>query len=1327
MHKGCSMKFNLQDPSDLELLEYEFTSISVRDWQAYLDFAEIGENWKRFDKKALKIGLDYCNNPKRASAKQQLWALNVAQDVQNAMEISKENKKVTESLETNQFKQGLKHFTLRVAWHDNKWNGEICKDPLNNRYCNGYHSLLSNRLRLLKEQKIQDEVNYAGKSIYDIPYEPPCYWSINLNGDKDKTVHHVNPAALDLVRPIEEKLKSNSIFSWPFAVAFNRDSKISQAEGAYPPNLDNVRAPLFREKIKPNESIAFFYANYSNPFSDEERQYLIIGAGLVQNKGDLLKFAPSSGIEEKKKQNPYKNKNFPEKNWALQFNFDPSTKVMMPYHEYLQKANGISDLTLRQSYLDKIKVTVSEKELIHCFKYVAMDIDDDEAIYILSKMRQKMMECKNDGIINPAEMDWKIEIVEALTDQCWKHRGYFPGFSKLAELFVEKDTKFESFIKKIYALENDDIDGKIKSILENPSADIEFKDYKNDVRDLIDAIKDREISIDQFLQLALLNLTKHQFERILSGNIIDFDTKYDTVKTSDKTPLIDICQNPYLLVEEYDVEEGVQDAQTGEDKDSPIELFKVDIAYFPESNIFNRLDIQRNVSLTDKRRLRCLIMKHLESLRDKGDCFEEASELENALRQYPLFYKNKKELALPIDTLKKSLSERDAFFNEPDKITIVDANETRYYYLQTIYKSEKYIGDKVMELLSQPPNEISFNKLDQYIESSIEKLKIHDSEEKGTFIDERSFLYRNIYSEKIFVLSGGPGSGKSHELLNIIETLHAEGENYLLLTPTGKAALRLKSDPNFPNVEAHTIDKWLHLVHAGKINKNTLLSTNNLIIDEMSMVDLEKFHEVLEQFVFSKPTFKRLILVGDSNQLPAIGFGKVLKDILFFLKNEGKHNQNFIHLSGNYRSELKGNKVIPFSKAFEESGEVEEDLVELLNPKGNDVHVSDGFDIIYWDDDNALKKLMNDQLQRLSKQQSIYGSLSEILFKLLGMSNVGELVNNRAKLDNFQILSPYLSGLSGADGLNDYIQRTFKKEMPSNILKGLFKESDKVIWTKNYYEGETLLIANGSMGVIKGGRSEKLYFQENNYEPIKLSGIRSAERESIELAYAISIHKSQGSGFDHLFIVIPNRIGFLSRELIYTALTRCRKSVTLFVQRSQLSSKPSNIMDLARRRTFTDCRKTSLLLNQPFRYYGLEPEEGVYVQSRSELMIYHALKKQREELGKDKFQFLYEEYPIVENNIKLKIKTDFTIIYNGKIWYWEHLGLLGKRSYERVWKTVKRPNYSSSNLDTSLITTDEIRGISPDKIENIIKLMIHDKVETEDITNKYSFHHYSLR
>ena len=150
------------------------------------------------------------------------------------------------------------------------------------------------------------------------------------------------------------------------------------------------------------------------------------------------------------------------------------------------------------------------------------------------------------------------------------------------------------------------------------------------------------------------------------------------------------------------------------------------------------------------------------------------------------------------------------------------------------------------------------------------------------------------------------------------------------------------------------------------------------------------------------------------------------------------------------------------------------------------------------------------------------------------------------------------------------------------------------------------------------------------------------------------------------------------------------------------------------------------MLDKPYRFYDLEPETGIYVESRIELLIYHLLMKKRDELGKDIFDFAYEEKPII-NGKEINIKTDFTIYFDGKVWYWEHLGLLSQRKYSWTWREIKTKSYKEVGIWDNIITTDERQGINPAKIEKLIELIINDEVATEDKYNQYSKHHYYLR
>lgn len=1324
-------KYDINDPYDVEMINAEFDGYSEEDWDAYIEKAKE----KKFAFKSidiLKTARKKTRLSKYLSSKQMVIMLSLVEQLDDMQADDDKNNK---AMAQDDFKMPVSNVTLRVAWHDNKWNGRICNDPENNTYCNGFHSLLSERIRRRKDENMDKELANKGKLLSEIDYLPPCFWSTNLFGNDTVNVEHDNPAAPELVH-IKDKLPPNSILSWPFSVSFTRTKKEQQESGAYPKNLESVRIPRFNAKLHEGKSIAFMYAKFSNPITEEEQQYLVVGAGIVDNKEraeEIKHYGPPDVIEKirQRPQSNFKYRNFPTINWAMRLSFDDYSTVRMPYHEYLAEAEKLDD-EAKDTFLDDIKVAITEPELEWCFKFVAMDIGDDEAIYILTKMRKALMTCKDDGVIPRDEMQEKIDKVEGLLEMAWSSRSYFPGFINISRVLLNQQDEPIFPLANFYSdfkEDTDQADEELRAILLSPRENAVSKKYSSEINELVDRLKQRDFTIDQFLKLSMLNLRPFQFERILDGKlklkdtwIRDFD---DDVKRSHNTT--DIIENPYLLYEDYDYWDGSHDNVYGEELDAPIDLFKIDIAYFPDIRFRKKIELQRSMSFIDKRRIRALVIRHLNTLENTGDCFTDADNLQKAMAAYPLFYEIGHDYNLPANLFYPINAELiNHFHEEPKKLVSIEENDTRYYYLASVYEAEKNIESKIDTLLLAHDHKDEYPALGEYINKSVSKLKetIGESFEEAGFRDEREKLYKNLFSKRFFIVSGSAGSGKSYEILNIIRHLEEnEKQNYILLAPTGKAALRLSNDKDFKKIKASTIDKFINEVKNRSISPAQLQSYKNVIIDETSMVDLIKFNKLISLFNFEEPSFKRLILIGDPNQLPAIGYGRILEDLISHLRTNKQYHDNFIQLETNCRSELKENDVLKLAEAFKQKGEFDLELLKKLNNQETDI--SFGFNARYWENKDELYRQLEEEFEVLAANEEIMGDANAKLNQLLGLAPNGDMKRKKMDIENFQILSPYNSQYSGASVINDFIQTKFKKEVKFEYRKNQFKKADKLLRTKNYYEKNNLVLSNGTMGFIGNKKKESFYYESSEGISEKsFYDIRKNEQEFFELAYAISVHKSQGSGFNHLFLVIPARFGLLSRELIYTALTRTKKTITLFLQKND--EKIKNVLEIAQGRSFSASRRTSLMLDKPFRYYDLEPEPGVFVESRVELLIYHLLMKKRDELGIDKFNFSYEIKPVI-NDVEINIKTDFTIYYNNKVWYWEHLGLLGQRKYNWIWQTLKKKTYQEAGIWGSILTTDETNGIIPAKIENIINLVIEEKVDTEDKHNQYSNHHYYLR
>ena len=370
----------------------------------------------------------------------------------------------------------------------------------------------------------------------------------------------------------------------------------------------------------------------------------------------------------------------------------------------------------------------------------------------------------------------------------------------------------------------------------------------------------------------------------------------------------------------------------------------------------------------------------------------------------------------------------------------------------------------------------------------------------------------------LLIITGGPGTGKTTTINTIIRYFEMEGMDIFLAAPTGRAAKRMSETTGF---EARTIHRMLELNggmegNAGfERNEQNPLETDVIIIDEMSMVDISLMYALLKAVVAGT----RLILVGDVNQLPSVGPGSVLKDIID---------------SGMFHT-VKLTKI--FRQASTSDIIVNAHKIDRGEPVSLDNKSMDFFFLKRYDAD----KIINVTLQ-LIKQK---------LPKFVGASEY-----------DIQVLTPMRKGLLGVERLNTVLQMYLNPPDASKREKEygstLFREGDKVMQVKNNYQLEWEIrskyglmidkgtgIFNGDMGIIEEindfAETMTISFDEGRMVeyPYKLL-------EELELAYAITIHKSQGS--EYPAVVIPLLTGprmLMNRNLLYTAVTRAKKCVTI--------------------------------------------------------------------------------------------------------------------------------------------------------------------------------------
>ena len=310
--------------------------------------------------------------------------------------------------------------------------------------------------------------------------------------------------------------------------------------------------------------------------------------------------------------------------------------------------------------------------------------------------------------------------------------------------------------------------------------------------------------------------------------------------------------------------------------------------------------------------------------------------------------------------------------------------------------------------------------------------------------------------------------------------------------------------------------------------------------------------------------------------------------------------------------------------------------------------------------------------------------------------------------------------------LSDFVRKAYRHDAWSHHSgrDSAFAHSDKLIRTSNLYLWNTrdkrmeLRLSNGSIGVLcnhgiaKGGR--KAYFPESEW-PLYFDKM---DEEDFELAYGITVHKAQASEFEEVLVVLPERRALLSRELVYTALTRSKTKLTLLIQQTPRD----NPLQIARERSVLMMRNSSIFA-EPFDSRRMfEPEQGIKVKSKIEYMIYRELQEAR---NAGRLTFVYEqpmELPIDGHTVS--VKPDFTVMCGGRTFYWEHLGMLDRADYSRDWRS-RRAGYRANGLEDSLVTTDDLGGVRQEKLREVIAALIVARPDGDGAT-EFSLHHYSL-
>lgn len=443
------------------------------------------------------------------------------------------------------------------------------------------------------------------------------------------------------------------------------------------------------------------------------------------------------------------------------------------------------------------------------------------------------------------------------------------------------------------------------------------------------------------------------------------------------------------------------------------------------------------------------------------------------------------------------------------KIIMKQSGDQVQIYSASFYYMEANTATMLREL------DITYDVADAEIEQ-----RIHNIEKQtGMQLDEHQVqAVKEAVRNGLLIITGGPGTGKTTTINTIIRYFEMEGMDIFLAAPTGRAAKRMSETTGF---EARTIHRMLELNggmegSAGfERNETNPLETDVVIIDEMSMVDITLMNSLLKAIAPGT----RLILVGDINQLPSVGPGSVLKDII----------------------QSEAFNVVMLTKIFRQASTSDIIVNAHKINRGEEVSLDnksmDFFFLKRYEADIIINVVLQLVKQKLPKFVD-------------------------ATPYDIQVLTPMRKGLLGVERLNGILQQYLNPPDKSKREKEhgdmVFREGDKVMQTKNNYQLEWEIctkfgltvdkgmgIFNGDMGIIKeiNDFAETMTVEFDEGRKVEYS---YKLLDELELAYAITIHKSQGSEYPAVVIPLLNGPSMLmNRNLLYTAVTRARKCVTL--------------------------------------------------------------------------------------------------------------------------------------------------------------------------------------